>query len=169
MLSPDCHCMLRKAILIISDAKFSIITDSKNSVLTDFMADVFCLKAFSTTRIFELALVSFSCSSVMSFCNFCLDHALTLPWPYLDLALTLPSSPFLDLILTLPWPHLIFLWPGLNLTLTLPWPCLDISFTLPLKFSPNRISNSWDIPDMYKCHQNKCCLDKCHRDSWNLF
>ena len=25
-----------------------------------------------------------------------------------------------------------------------------------LKFSPNRVSNSLDIPDMYKCHQNKC-------------
>ena len=44
-----------------------------------------------------------------------------------------------------------------------------LKLTLPLKFSQNRVSNSWDIPNMYKCHQNKCCLDKCHPDSWNLF
>ena len=37
------------------------------------------------------------------------------------------------------------------------------------KFCQNRGSNSWDIPDMYKYHLDECCLDKCHRDSWNLF
>ena len=45
-----------------------------------------------------------------------------------------------------------------------------VLLTLPLKFSQNRVSNSWDTPDMCNCHQNKCCLDKycldkCHRDS----
>ena len=58
--------------------------------------------------------------------------------------------------------------PCLDLALTLPWHCLHLAFTSS-KFSPNHVSNSWDIPDMYKCHQNKCCLDKCHCDSWNLF
>ena len=38
-----------------------------------------------------------------------------------------------------------------------------------LKFGQNRVSNSWDIPDMDKCRHDKCCLDKCHCDSWNLF
>ena len=39
---------------------------------------------------------------------------------------------------------------------------------LPLKFGQNLVTNSCDIPDMDKCHQDKCCLNKCHRDSWNL-
>ena len=73
----------------------------------------------------------------------CTDHGLTLPWPCLDPALSLPW-PCLALALPLPC-------PCLDLALTLPWPCLDLALTLPLKFSPNRVSNSWDIPDMYKC------------------
>ena len=39
----------------------------------------------------------------------------------------------------------------------------------PLRFGQNRVSNSWDIPDMEKSRQVKCCLNKCHRDSLNLF
>ena len=101
-----------------------------------------------------------------------LDLAMNLPWPCLELALTLPW-PCHDLVLTLPWPFpnlaSTLHWLCLDLALTLPWHWLDLALTLPLKFSPNCVSNSWDIPDMYKCHQNKCCLDICHRDSWNLF
>ena len=33
----------------------------------------------------------------------------------------------------------------------------------------NRVSNSWDIPDMDNCCKDKCCVDKCHPDGWNLF
>ena len=40
---------------------------------------------------------------------------------------------------------------------------------LSLKFGQNRVSDSWDIPDMDKCHKDKCCLNKCHCDSWNMF
>ena len=40
---------------------------------------------------------------------------------------------------------------------------------LPLNFCQNRVSNSWDIPDMNKCCQDKCCLDKCQVDGRNLF
>ena len=29
------------------------------------------------------------------------------------------------------------------------------------KFGKNQVSNSWDIPDMVKCCQDKCCLDIC--------
>ena len=36
-------------------------------------------------------------------------------------------------------------------------------------FGQNRVSNSWDIPDMGKYRQGKCCLDKCHSDSRNWF
>ena len=32
---------------------------------------------------------------------------------------------------------------------------------IPLKFGQNRVSNSRDISDM-----DKCCLGKCHIDSW---
>ena len=39
---------------------------------------------------------------------------------------------------------------------------------LPLKFGQNWVSNSWDIPDIYKYRQNKCWLDNCQLDSWNL-
>ena len=46
---------------------------------------------------------------------------------------------------------------------------LDVSRNLPLRCHKNRVSNSWDIPDMDKCRQDKCCLNKCHHDSWNLF
>ena len=41
----------------------------------------------------------------------------------------------------------------------------DSPRNLSLKFGQNRVSNSWDIPDMDKCHPDKCCLDKCHCDS----
>ena len=44
----------------------------------------------------------------------------------------------------------------------------DVPRNLPLDFGHNRISNSWDITDMDKCRQDKCCLDECHRYSWNL-
>ena len=109
----------------------------------------------------------------------CLDLAFTLPNPLLDLAMNLPWT-CLELALTLLWPcldlALTLHWPFPNLAstlhwlyLTFPWHCLDLAMTLPLKFSPNRVSNGWDIPDMYKCHQSKCCLDKCHHDSLNLF
>ena len=40
---------------------------------------------------------------------------------------------------------------------------------LALNFGPNRFSNNWDIPVMDKFRRDKCCLDKCHHDSWNLF
>ena len=39
----------------------------------------------------------------------------------------------------------------------------------PKKFVEHFVSNSWDIPDMDKCRQEKCCLDKCQHDSWNQF
>ena len=38
-----------------------------------------------------------------------------------------------------------------------------------LKFGQNQVSNSWDITDMDKCRQDKCCLDKCRHGSWNQF
>ena len=31
---------------------------------------------------------------------------------------------------------------------------------LDLEFGQNWASNSWDIADMDKCHQDKCCIDK---------
>ena len=40
---------------------------------------------------------------------------------------------------------------------------------LTINSSQNWVSNSWDIADMDKYHQNKCCTDKCHPDSWSLF
>ena len=46
---------------------------------------------------------------------------------------------------------------------------LDVPRNLPVKFHQNWVSNSWNIPDMDKCHLDKCCLDKCHRYSWKLF
>ena len=39
---------------------------------------------------------------------------------------------------------------------------------LPLKFGQNWVNNSWDIPDMDKCRKDKCCLNKCHFESWNM-
>ena len=36
---------------------------------------------------------------------------------------------------------------------------------LPLKFGQNRASNSRDIADMDKCHQDNCCMDKCPFDN----
>ena len=36
---------------------------------------------------------------------------------------------------------------------------------LPLKVGQNWRSNSWDIADMNKCSEIKCCLEKCHWDS----
>ena len=41
--------------------------------------------------------------------------------------------------------------------------------TRPKKIVENLFGNNWDIPDMDKCHHEKCCLYKCHHDSWNLF
>ena len=38
----------------------------------------------------------------------------------------------------------------------------DGSRNPPSKFGQNRVSKSWDIPNMDKCCQDKCCLDKCH-------
>ena len=32
-------------------------------------------------------------------------------------------------------------------------------------FGQDQVSNSCDIPDLGKCHKDKCCTDKCHRDS----
>ena len=37
---------------------------------------------------------------------------------------------------------------------------------LSLKSGQNWVSNIRDISDMDKCHQNKCCLDKRHNNSW---
>ena len=37
--------------------------------------------------------------------------------------------------------------------------------TLPLKFGQNHVSNSWYLPDIDKCCQDKFWLDKCHSDS----
>ena len=44
----------------------------------------------------------------------------------------------------------------------------DSPKNLPFKFSWNWVKNSWDIPDIDICRQDKCCLDKCHRDGWDL-
>ena len=41
-------------------------------------------------------------------------------------------------------------------------------WNLPLKFGQNWVGNSWDIPDMDKCHQDKCWQDKYHHNGWNL-
>ena len=46
---------------------------------------------------------------------------------------------------------------------------LDVPWRLPLKFHQNWVSYSRDIPEKVKYRQDKCCLDKCHRDSQNLF
>ena len=40
----------------------------------------------------------------------------------------------------------------------------DSARNIPLKFDQNRVSNSSDTPNMDKSRQDKCCLDKCHRD-----
>ena len=45
---------------------------------------------------------------------------------------------------------------------------LNVQRNLPLKFHQNWVSNSWDISDMGKCRQDKCFLNKCHPNSWNL-
>ena len=42
---------------------------------------------------------------------------------------------------------------------------LDVPRNLPVKFHQNRVSNSWDIPDMDICREDKCCVDKCHPDT----
>ena len=39
---------------------------------------------------------------------------------------------------------------------------LNVHRNLSLKFHQNWVSCSWDIPDMAKYHEDKCCLDKCH-------
>ena len=38
----------------------------------------------------------------------------------------------------------------------------DCPRNLLLKFGQNQVNNSWDILDMYKCREDKCCLDKCY-------
>ena len=118
-----------------------------------------------------------------------LDLALTFPWPFLDLALTVPWP-----CLTFPWAclnlDLILPWPSLDLALNLPWPCPELALTLPLpfhylalpwpflevdldnlplKFGQNWVSISWDIPDMDKYRQDRCCLKNCCHDRWNQF
>ena len=40
---------------------------------------------------------------------------------------------------------------------------------LALKFGQKQVTNSWYIPDMDKRRQDKCRLNKCPHDSWNLF
>ena len=45
----------------------------------------------------------------------------------------------------------------------LPWQLASV------KGGQNRVRNSWDIPDMDKHYVDKCCLEKCHFDSWNMF
>ena len=42
------------------------------------------------------------------------------------------------------------------------------SRNLTLKVGQNQGSNSLDIANMDKCHQNICCLDKYHLESWHL-
>ena len=37
-----------------------------------------------------------------------------------------------------------------------------------LKFGQNWLSNSWDIPDMDKCCQDKCWLDNYPHNGWHL-
>ena len=44
----------------------------------------------------------------------------------------------------------------------------DCPWSLPLKLGKNWVSNSWDIPDMYKCRQDKCYLDKCQSSALRL-
>ena len=41
----------------------------------------------------------------------------------------------------------------------------DGPIKLTLKFGQDWVSNSWDIPNMDKCRQVKCCLDKCQLDT----
>ena len=36
---------------------------------------------------------------------------------------------------------------------------IDCPRNLPLKFGQKRVNNSWYIPDMDNCNQDKCCLD----------
>ena len=55
-----------------------------------------------------------------------------------------------------------FFWQFLQMSLWLLVYVQDCPRNLPLKFDQNRVSNSWDIPNMDKCHQDKCCPDKCH-------
>ena len=75
--------------------------------------------------------------------------------------------------------------PCIGLLLNLPWPCLYLALTMlelwwlesvlyvprniSLKFHQNQVSNSWNILDIGKYSLVECCLDKCHRNSWNLF
>ena len=88
-----------------------------------------------------------------------------MPEPLVDVAKNLPlpchnlAWPCLDLALNLSWPCPNLAWHCLDLALTKHWPCFDLALILPLNFGPNRVSTSWDIPDMDKCHQEKCCLD----------
>ena len=59
------------------------------------------------------------------------------------------------------------MWPGQMST----WQLTSVkegSRNVPLKFGQNRVSNSWDIINMNKCRQDKCCLYKCYHDSWHL-
>ena len=74
-----------------------------------------------------------------------------------------PVLPLFDIALTLPWTYL-------GIVLALPRPCLglDLTLTLPLNFSSTRVSNSWDISDMDKCHKDKCWLNKYYNNGWHL-
>ena len=38
----------------------------------------------------------------------------------------------------------------------------------PLKFGQIWVGNSWAIPDLDKCHQDKCWLDKYYNNGWHL-
>ena len=49
----------------------------------------------------------------------------------------------------------LFGWSLLRLYQILLESVLDVPRKLPLKFHQNRVSNSQDIPDMDKCHQDK--------------
>ena len=35
-------------------------------------------------------------------------------------------------------------------------------------FCQDWVSDSWDIPNMDKCSQDKSCIDKCHMSPWQL-
>ena len=62
------------------------------------------------------------------------------------------------------------MWPGHMVRGKIsPWQLAsvkDVPRSLPLKFGQNRVSNSWFIPDIDKCRQDKWFLEKCYSDSW---
>ena len=45
---------------------------------------------------------------------------------------------------------------------------LDVPRNLPVKFHQYRVSNSWDIPDMDKCHEDKCYMTNGQMSPWQL-